>query len=166
MLYPRPLLEQLGGFDPAVLTGEDCDLMMRATAAGAEVVAAPEAIVWHAVHTPGIGDALRDAWRWRFMARLVRRHPQLRRRLVLGVFWKRSHALFGLAGLGVIVALARRSRWPLLLAAPWVRERLPVAESPAGYARATAELPVLAVVDAVEMAALAGGSIQARTVIL
>jgi len=165
MLYPRSVLERLGGFDPDVLTGEDCDLARRASAAGVQVVPAPRALVWHAVHTPGLRDALRDAWRWRHIPRLVRRHPALREQLVARVFWKRSHAWFVLAVAGSV--LARRGPWwGLLLVLPWIRERLPVAESPLGHVRAAGELPLRAALDAAEVAALAAGSLRERTVVL
>jgi hypothetical protein len=166
MLYPRPLLERLGGFDDDMLTGEDCDLAMRALAVGVPVEAAHDALVHHAVHTPGLRTAARDAWRWRFMPRLVARHPRLRtEHLWLGVFWKRSHALLLVAAAGLV--LTQRGRpLALLLALPWVRERLPTAQSPAGYVRAAGELPLRAAIDGLEVAALTAGSVRERTVVL
>src|SRR3954471_11934965 len=51
ILYPRELLERLGGFDELAITGEDVDLSLRALAAGALISAAPEAVSYHAVES-------------------------------------------------------------------------------------------------------------------
>ena len=64
--YPRALLERLGGFDERITGadwGEDTDLGLRAQAAGAEVVYAEDALVWHAVVTRSLRTALRDTRR-------------------------------------------------------------------------------------------------------
>src|SRR5439155_24140943 len=80
ILYPRALLERLGGFDEAYPfpAGEDTDLGWRAVEAGARVVFAPDALVWHAVHEPGWRGLVRDARRWGSAVRIVKRHPGLR----------------------------------------------------------------------------------------
>src|SRR4051812_858768 len=51
ILYPAALLERLGGFDTTFrfAAGEDTDLLLRARAAGAPLVAAPEMLTFHAV---------------------------------------------------------------------------------------------------------------------
>src|SRR5919108_5670821 len=62
--YPRALLEHLGGFDHRLpgLAGQDADLLARARARGAGLVAAPGAVVYHAVDTPWLGRRLRSNW--------------------------------------------------------------------------------------------------------
>jgi glycosyltransferase involved in cell wall biosynthesis len=160
--YPRALLERLGGFDEAfpVAAGEDTDLVVRAQQAGAVVVAAPQVEVFHAVFDLGLRGRLAEAWRWQHLAGVLRRHPQLRRHLVLGVFWKADHALLLLAAAG-LVAGGRRSS---LLALPYVAHRLGgYGRSPRGRARAAAELPARMLVDATEIAAAARGALRART---
>jgi GT2 family glycosyltransferase len=139
--YPRALLEALGGFPELPdAAGEDTDLFLRARARGAPLVAAPGAVVWHAVTQPGLGAALRGLWRWQHVAYVVRRHPSVRRHLTLGVFWKPSHLWLAVALLG-----RRPVAWLPYL---WhVRRRLPVAP----------------VVDLAELVVALRGAVRYRT---
>ncbi|CAA9504774.1 MAG: hypothetical protein AVDCRST_MAG30-2135, partial [uncultured Solirubrobacteraceae bacterium] len=157
VLYPRALLERMGGFDEAFggPAGEDTDLAERARATGAALAAAPAAVVFHAVESFSLPAMVRLTWKWRALPLLFRRHPGLRAdRLTLGLFWKRSHprlllALAGLAG-------ARRSRALALLALPYLEYATSVhGHGATGVARAVAELPSRAVVDLAEVAAIA-----------
>src|SRR5439155_22792684 len=59
-VYPRSLLERLGGFDEALAAG-DRDLGLRARENGAEVVAEPRALVHAAVHAGWLGSRLAAA---------------------------------------------------------------------------------------------------------
>jgi GT2 family glycosyltransferase len=162
--YPRALLERLDGFDedyphPA---GEDTDLGWRAREAGARVVFAPDALVWHAVHDPGWRGVVRDAGRWGTAVRLVERHPGLREHFTHRVFWKPSHERLILAAAGVL--LARRTRGVSLAAAvPWLLVHRGEHPSTESLARA---LPAHLAVDAAEVAAMARGSAEARTLLL
>lgn len=160
--YPRALLEALGGFDEAfpLAAGEDADLLARARATGAPLVAAPEALTHHAVELGSLRGALIDAWRWRDLPLVVARHPALRAHLVARVFWKATHArlLLALAGLAV--------RRPLL-AVPWLWAGAGrYGTSPRGVVRALAELPAHTAVDAVEVAAMVRGSVRHGTPVL
>ena len=169
IVYPRPVLEALGGFDAHELplcAGEDTDLAWRAREQGVPLVGAPEVLTYHCVETMGLWPRARFTWRWRQLPALVRRHPQLRAEMPLRVFWKPRHARFVLALAGL--AIARRV--PLaapLLALPWVSAALPsYGAGPRGRVRAVAELPGQALIDAVEVGALAVGSAQHRTLFL
>jgi GT2 family glycosyltransferase len=167
IVYPRALLERLGGFDEAlpVAAGEDTDLALRARAAGAPLVAAPDMRTYHAVDPVTLAEALRQAWRWQHMPYVAARHPEIRREVLLGLFWKPEHAGILLALAGVLVA----PRFPLaaLLVLPWARLRLPpYGTSRRGRLRAAAELPGRAVEDLVGVAALARGSVRHRTLFL
>ena len=167
VLYPRALLEAVGGFDEAFggPAGEDTDLAERARATGASLAAAPEAVVFHAIESFSLPAMLRLTWKWRALPLLFARHPGLRERLTLGLFWKRSHprlllALAGLAG-------ARRSRVLALLALPYLEYAASVhGHGATGLARAAAELPSRAAVDLAEVAAIAAGSVRHRTPML
>src|SRR5207247_9572197 len=77
--YARALLERSGGFDEALplAAGEDTDLAIRAQALGAQIVAAPEVLTYHAVEAVTLPARLRETWRWQHLAYVVRRHPQL-----------------------------------------------------------------------------------------
>src|SRR5437764_3111217 len=115
ILYERALLERIGGFDerfPAA-AGEDIDLALRAQAAGAVLVGAPDAIVYHAVEALSLGAKIRHDRKWASLVFLVKRHPELRlRHCLLGLWWKREHlgAMLALAG----VASAPRRPWGVL----------------------------------------------------
>jgi GT2 family glycosyltransferase len=162
ILYPRELLERLGGFDAEAFphVGEDQDLAWRAIAKGARVEWAPEALVHHGVRKLGPIGALRVAVRWTPSIRLFARHPALRREhLVHGLFWKGSHYLLARAVVALLVR--RRSRWlALWLGAPYVRHLLKRAAED-GAPPTTA--PFYVVHDLVETAAVVAGAVRYRT---
>jgi hypothetical protein len=165
MVYPRELLDRLGGFDERMLGGEDTELALRAVEAGAARAAAPEVLTWHAVATPWLGSRLRSAWRWRDLPKLAKRHPAHRSAYPLGIFWKRSHAWLPLAAAGALLG-KRSARWAAL-AVPWVATTLPFyGRHPRARLRSVSELPGRAAIDATEFAALAWGSAKHRTLFL
>jgi glycosyltransferase involved in cell wall biosynthesis len=168
ILYPRSVLELVGGFDlemPGNFAGDDTDLALRAIDAGADYHAAAEMLTYHAVLGGSLLQRLRSGWRWGDLPYLVKRHPRLRDELPMWIFWKRTHALLPLALAGV--GLQRRSRLATLLIVPWAATAAPnYTTSPRGRIRATLELPSRAVIDLVEMAALARGSLQHRSILL
>lgn len=118
MLYPRELIEQLGGFDETFTApgGEDTDLAWRALERGVKAVFAPEAVIYHAVEDLGPRGYLRVAMRWTDAMAMFRHAPLREEVFFLGVFWKRSHARLVAALLGA--ALAPRFAPALLLAVP------------------------------------------------
>jgi glycosyltransferase involved in cell wall biosynthesis len=167
VVYPRALLERSGGFDEAFpgAAGEDTDLAERARALGADLVAAPEAVVYHAVEAYSLRDMARLTWKWRDLPLVVKRHPHLRSRAPLGVFWKHSHwrLLLALAG----VAGARRVPPLALLTLPYLRHAAFVhGRRPAAVGRAVIELPSRTAIDLVEIAAVTSGSVRHRTPVL
>jgi GT2 family glycosyltransferase len=157
ILYPRALLEELGGFDAEAFphVGEDTDLAWRALAAGAAIEWAPDALVHHAVHDLGPIGALRMAARWTPSIRLFARHPELRAaHLTYGLFWKGTHYL--LVRFLFALLLRRRSRWlALWLGAPYVRNLIERGGSPSYLVQ-----------DLVELAAVARGAVRYRTPVL
>jgi GT2 family glycosyltransferase len=166
ILYPRELLERLGGFDAEAFPsfyGEDTDLAWRAIEAGAPVEWAPAALVHHAVFRVGPLGMLRIAWRWTQSIQIFRRHPALRRvHLTYGVFWKGSHYLLVRALLAVLVR--RRSRaLALWLGAPYARNLLVRGERDGGGPGAA---PFYVVNDLVEMAAVLRGALRYRTPVI
>ena len=167
IVYPRALLERLGGFDEQfeAPVGEDTDLGMRAVESGAQVVGEREALVYHAVEEYTLPAMIRLGWKWRHVALLAKRHPRVRRDWVLGIFWRREHAM--LIGLLLGLLFARRFPPALLGGAPYLRQRL--------LRRGTAkrqlvvagmELPGQIAVDAAEVATMAAGSARYRTFVL
>ncbi len=165
ILYPRELLERLGGFAELVDSGEDTDLAQRGIEAGVRYLAAPGVLTYHAVHTGGLPAMLRAAPRWEPIPWLVRRHPRLRRECTAGLFWRESHGwmLVALAG----VTLGRRGPIRGLLALPWaVRAAHDYGAGPRGRARAALELPGQALIDLVEIGVLLRGSLRYRALVL
>jgi glycosyltransferase involved in cell wall biosynthesis len=162
--YPRAALERLGGFREEFerAWAEDTDLGWRAREAGHDAVFVPEARVRHAVRQIGVAGCLREAGRLADTAAAARRHPGFRRSLHRGLFLYPEHErlLGALAGL----ALARRTRGAsLALGLPYLLKRRRLHP---GWAGALAALPGYALLDAVEIAALARGSIRHRTLVL
>jgi hypothetical protein len=169
ILYPAALLRDVGGFDPAFrfAAGEDTDLLLRALATGASLVAAPAMLAYHAVEDATLIGRLRTIPRWGELARVVRVHPEIRRHQPLRVFWKPTHPTLLVACGGVTAGVRRRSaRW-LLLAVPWARVAWPPhGHRPRGILRSLSELPARAVIDGAEIVALVRGSVRHRTVFL
>jgi glycosyltransferase involved in cell wall biosynthesis len=161
VFYPRSLLEQLGGFDSASYPGpggEDTDLGWRALETGAEAVFAPDAVIHHGVVSIGALKRLRVAARWTKTIGLYRRHPGLRKHLILGVFWRYNHYLLA----RFILALVLPRRWGalrLMLAAPYVTYLTD---------RRTGPLlaPYLLALDVVEVAAVLRGAVRYRTLVI
>ena len=168
VVYPRAVLDRLGGFDDQgmpLCAGEDTDLAWRAQEAGVPVVAAPDVLTFHCVEETSLLRRAAFTWRWRQLPELVRRHPGLRRHAYARVFWKPRHAHLALALTGV--AATRRTPLAALLVLQWARSALPSYGAGArGRVRAVAELPGQAVIDAVELTALAVGSARHRTLFL
>jgi GT2 family glycosyltransferase len=164
VFYPRELLERIGGFDERIRIGaEDVDLAMRALEAGARAVFADDALVSHEVVERSLPDAVRFAARWRTLPAVVGRHPRLRAAFPWhGRVWRESHArlLLALAGL----ALAPVHSAFLVWCVPYVTLRR--GWYPRELARAVAELPGVALVDAAELAVLGFASARARTLLL
>jgi GT2 family glycosyltransferase len=165
ILYPRKLLELLDGFDERATTGEDVDLSLRAKDAGARISPAGDAIVNHAVESHTLPGILRQNVKWRHLAYLAKRHPKLRRRFPLGVFWDEEHLWTTLALAGVLGS--RRRPGLAALALPYVL-RASHRRGPGWRARAVslAELPGQAVRQLAEVAGMAAGSVRHRTFLL
>jgi GT2 family glycosyltransferase len=163
VIYPRSLLERVGGFDEETFTvpgGEDCDLAWRCFAAGAEPHFADAARVQHAVHELGPVGKLRVAWRWSETMRLYARHPGMRQTLIYRVFWKKSHYLLVRAALAAVLP----RRWRVLRAwclAPLVPVYVERAQNE-GHGRLWSG-PWFFVHDVVELVAAVRGGLRYRT---
>lgn len=159
--YPRDLLERLGGFDETSFGkagGEDTDLGWKAIAAGSEPVFVADALAYHAVLQLGPLGLLQRATRWDESVLAYKRHPGLRKTLVLGIFWNREH----LRAVRALVALLLPERlWWLRwwLAAPYVAH---LVERRSGPLLA----PYIVTRDVVEIAALLRGSVRYRTLVI
>lgn len=167
IIYPRHVLDRVGGFveDPPLAAGEDTDLVLRAQATGVAHVGAPEVLTYHAVQARSLVKTIWGTRRWRDLAWLYRRHPEIRGTLHLRLFWKWTHAFLPLAVLGLARARSRRI-W-LLLALPWYGASVPWRGSdPRGLLRALSEAPGRILHDLAETAAVTAGAIKHRWPVL
>ena len=166
ILYPRELLERVGGFREDTYTGEDTDLALRARACGAEYRAAPEMLTYHAVVETTLLKRLRGIWRWQDLPLLIKRHPELRDAFPMWIFWKRTHAWLPFFLLGVHLGQRRGVAWTLLCV-PWLVHGLPKhGTDPRGRYRNLLEVPSRLAVDLTEVATLAVGSAKHRSVLI
>jgi GT2 family glycosyltransferase len=168
--YPVSVLETCGGFDEVLplAAGEDTDLAWRARAAGTPIVADDAMVTFHCVEPASLLARAKESWRWQHLPYLTAKHPEIRRSYAGGgFFWKPQHTRvpFLLAA----VALLARGRPLAALAAvlPWALPSLPsYGPGLRGRVRAVSELPAHAVLDTVEVAALARGSVRHRSLLL
>ncbi len=162
ILYPREVLERLGGFDEGyglIPGGEDTDLAWRALASGCRAVLAPEAVVHHAVERLGGRGMLRNAARWSATTRIFRDHPATRAMLHRRVFWNVWHYLMWRSLLALTLPVPLRL---LIVGRHLDALRRRAAEQGAGVTA----VPFLLVHDAVECWAIARGALRHRTLVL
>ncbi len=165
--YPVEVLERVDGFDEALPApaGEDTDLALRARSTGVALTAVPDAKVFHSVDAYALPDAIKLNLKWRHLAFVIKRHPELRRHFTNRVFWRRSHRDVVLLSLGVLLY----SRLPVavLLGTPWVYRRL-TRRGPGRRALfvGAVELPGALVVDLAEVATMCWGGAKYRTLML
>lgn len=172
MGYRRKLLEVADGFDEAFQhpAGEDTDLALRCLDLGARFVFKGAAVVEHDVRPSSLRSAIRDSWRWQGVVGAVAKHPELRVRHGSRLFWKPSHrvVLLALGGIGLAL-LVRRDKATAVgatLVLPYMRYRLRIAPVHPSWTGRVKYLGHAFVVDTVELAALARGSIRYRTLFL
>jgi glycosyltransferase involved in cell wall biosynthesis len=166
IVYPRELLERVGGFREDTYTGEDTEMFMRCKALGAELVGAPEVLTYHAIVETTFLRRLRGIWRWQDLPILLKRHPAIRRQFPLWIFWKRTHVWLPFFGAGVYLGQRRGLQWTLLCL-PWLVHGMPRhGTNPRGRYRNFLELPSRLTVDVTEFAALTVGSVKHRSMLL
>jgi glycosyltransferase involved in cell wall biosynthesis len=172
LLVDRTAFFHAGGFvdlpdtDPdAPPFGEDTWLGWRMRRAGRRAAFCPDAVVRHAVFPRSAGEWLRERRRARLFPQLVRTVPELRKGFLRRrLFLSERSALFVFAMTVVLLALGRRQGRVLLLAAPYA------VRAGRDAARWGRRAPVVAAAgvagDAVTFAALARGSVEARSPVL
>lgn len=165
ILYPRAVLQRLDGFDEQAISGEDVGLSLRARAIGHHLVGAPGAVVYHAVEAFSLIGILRENLKWRHLAYLVKRHPEVRADLTLRIFWDDEHLRTTAALVGLLACL-RSPAW-LALTAPYVRHATRRrGDGRRGRIVAAAEMPGRFTRQAAEVVGLGIGSARWRTLVL
>jgi glycosyltransferase involved in cell wall biosynthesis len=173
LFLDRGLFDRLGGFESwlrprrGIELGEDVWLGWRARRAGARTAYAPDALAWHEVFPRGARAYVVERARLRFFPALAARIPELREEfLYRRWFLDRRSALFDLAVAGAALSGARRSPVPLLAALPYAREvRRHAARGNGGRPSARVAAADVAA-DAIGAAALAAGSVRAKSPLL
>lgn len=167
LLVRRELFERLGGFESVLVPrrgielGEDVWFGWRARRAGARTTFAIDALVRHAVFPRGPAGFIGERARLRFFPELVARVPELRDGFAhRRVFLSARSARFDLAAAGIGAALVARRAAPLLAVLPYAREVRRGAQGRAAVGAAQVAA------DAVGAAALAYGSIRARSLLI
>jgi GT2 family glycosyltransferase len=164
IVYPKEVVDRVGGFVEDLYTGEDTDLNIRARATGASYVGDPEMLNYHAIDEGTVLKWIRGAGRWGDLALLLKRHPEFRSEFPMWIFWKRTHVWmpFVLVGVG----MSRRNPLWLVLVVPWGIQWQSRHPGIRGRLRHLMELPGWAAIDLAEMVAMARGSVKHRTVLL
>ncbi len=165
--YRRDDLVAAGGFDEGFPTpgGEDTDLAWRLADQGRKIGFAATALVRHDISPSALRPALRTAWRWHGLPRVMALHPERVRAVVYRrVFWKASHPPTILAFAALVLAL--RWRPALLLAGPWLWYRWHVAPLTGRRRERLLSLPGAFAIDGTEVIALVRGSIRERSILL
>jgi GT2 family glycosyltransferase len=162
IVYPREVLEALGGFPEDMFVGEDTSLAERARSEGVPYVGAPEVENWHAVEDLTLLGMARASWKWSGLPLLIRRHPRLRREFPMWMFWRREHVWLPFAVAGWLYT--PRTRLAALMALPYLAHATPNhGPFPRGRMRSALELPGRVAIDLAEFLALAWGSLRHRT---
>lgn len=162
IVYPRSVLQALGGFDedfglrPA---GEDTELAWRAIADGVPTVFVPDARVFHAVVELGWSAMLRDATRWGACARMFALQPGTRAVLHRRVFWNVWHFLLLRSALALL-----GPRWLRRLVLQRHLRALRARSREAGAG--SWAVAYLVLYDLIETLAMARGAILNRTLVL
>lgn len=170
--YRREVLDRLGGFDESFEAGgEDTDLAWRAIATGATTTFADTAVVHHDVRASNWLTQVRETTHWHSLPLAVAKHPPLRQRLHLGVFWRRTHLPAIAAVAGLTAAATMRGRQARCAAAafalPYVATRLVSEPLPyVGPKRRVLLLPAALTIDLAEIVVLLGGSVRHRSLML
>ena len=171
LLVRRDLFERLGGFEdwlPArgKQLAEDLWFGWRARRAGATTAFCAAAVVDHAVFPRESAAYVAERFRLAYFPAIAAKMPELRETFFHRRWWMSERsAAFDAALAGVALAALARSPVPLVAALPYARRlRAHAARWPSRPAFRLAAIELAA--DAVGAAALVGGSIRARSVLL
>ena len=169
IVYPRDLLERIGGFldDPPLSMGEDTELALRGRKAGRAVRRRARGADLARRRGPVAAPRLRTLPRWADVAALINLHPEIRDDFPMWGFWKRTPRVAAGRGRGRCAVAAQ----PGLAGAGAALGGAPAPAygegNPRGRMRAASELPLRALIDAAEMPRSApAGALKHRTLFL
>jgi len=102
IFYRKMAVQLLGGFDERLNSGEDTDFGLRLIGNGFTGVFADDAVVYHSVIPVNFTSLIKYSSQAYYIPLLVKKHPYLRKRLFLSLFWTRRDFFFTLALLSAI----------------------------------------------------------------
>jgi glycosyltransferase involved in cell wall biosynthesis len=167
----RSTFDRIGGFEDWLSAelgkplAEDAWLGWRVRRSGARTAFSQAALVHHAVFKRALLGYAAERARLVYFPAIARKMPELRRTLFYRrIFLSRRSAAFDAAIAGAVAAAVVGSPLPAIAALPW----LAIAAVEAARWRRLAPLAAVgaAVADAVGFAALAIGSVRARTLLI
>jgi len=172
LFVSRALFDRLGGFESwlrpgrGIELGEDVWFGWRARRAGARVDYCAEAVVRHAVFQRDAVGYVAERARLRYFPHMAARIPELRKVFFYRrLFLNRRAAVFDVAVAAAAFSVARRSPYALVAAAPYLRLLTSHALRD-GLRRSPIVGLVDLAADSVGLMALAGGSLEARSLLL
>lgn len=129
LFVTREVFDRAGGFEQWLeprrgkALAEDVWFGYRALRGGARATFCPDALAHHAVFPRAWPAYVAERTRVEYFPAMARRMPELRLQfLYRRLFLTRRAAQFDLACAGLVLAAARRSRLPLTLTVPYLRE--------------------------------------------
>jgi glycosyltransferase involved in cell wall biosynthesis len=169
LFVTREVFMGVGGFEDRVLTdvsapfGEDVWFGWKARRAGARSAFCEEALVHHAIFRRSAREYVAERLRAAYFPALAAEIPELRREFFFARwFLTRRSAAFDAALLAAAAAIASRSPFPLVAAAPYAW----ISGSRAARYRSPRVGVVDAVADATTLTALLRGSARHRALVL
>lgn len=105
IFYRKKAIDLVGGFDKELKAGEDTDLAFRVKVNGYKSVFTDKAIVYHSVIPVDFPSLIKYCSQAYYMPLLVKKHPDLRKRIFLRFFWTSHDFLFTVALLSLIFAI-------------------------------------------------------------
>jgi GT2 family glycosyltransferase len=160
-LYRRDALLASDGFDETVTMWEDTAAGWGVMRNGWRAEFEPDALVYHDVRYPGWQWHVRRVMRYGDGAAIVRRYPEMERKLLYHkYFFRKRNAKFAAAVAGV--GLSPLSRKALLLAVPYAWFRRPIRPKP----QAVLDSVLLTVFDGSIFVGMVRGSISGRRLLL
>lgn len=176
--YLKSVFDQFGGFDVKLsyrdpfdraVECSDSDLAWRVIESGMRNVFVPELWVYHEIEEQTVASWLMEPTRLFVLPELIRRHPQLRDRLLTyGVFFHRGSIPYYIAGLLAVPIAMLDWRWLLLAPALVLFRALRRIDgfSPSACARAAGQVTMSVAKNYMLCLTLVYGSLRFRTLVL
>ncbi|MEJ2682298.1 MAG: glycosyl transferase, partial [Gammaproteobacteria bacterium] len=178
IFYRRSLFLSVSGFDETLsypashgfaVEGADTDLAWRLIERGAKKLFIEDALIYHEVQKQGVDAWLIEPWRLYIVPALIKLHPRLRQKMLVGqFFFYRNSLYYYILSILVIVLLVVSPHILLwtpvaLLAIAFIKTR---SISPITLFRELVKITLNTIRNYIMITALLYGSIRFRTMVL